>query len=382
MIGKNLDDITVDDLLRLIEDSVDEGKTIEYKQVLPGNSDRDKKEFLADVSSFANTNGGDIIYGMEEEDGLPINLIGLEIGDIDTVKLRLDSSIRSGIEPRIIFHLRVISLEDSKVVLIIRIDNSWDKPHRVIYGGHGKFHARTSAGKYSLDTYELRKAFTEKQQIEENIRRFRTDRVFQIIAGETPVPLANKPVLILHLVPIDSLSGRMNFDISIDRLNNFFPISGRGYNYRHTFDGICNFVSYNENHSYAHLYRNGIIEAAVDSLCNLERKYIPSYSYERDQIDAFQNYISILRNLGVTLPIFSFISMVNYKGYNLTIGNDYCGQRIYPISKNELLLPEIIIETFDIDPSKFLKSSFDLIWNECGLSGSRNYDAEDNWINR
>ncbi|GAJ18756.1 unnamed protein product, partial [marine sediment metagenome] len=67
MIAKNVNEITKDDLQALIDNSVLEGKTIEYKQSLPGNSDSDKKEFLADICSFSNTSGGDLIYGITED---------------------------------------------------------------------------------------------------------------------------------------------------------------------------------------------------------------------------------------------------------------------------------------------------------------------------
>jgi len=32
-------------------------------------ADRDKAEFLKDVCAFANADGGDLIYGIDEEDG-------------------------------------------------------------------------------------------------------------------------------------------------------------------------------------------------------------------------------------------------------------------------------------------------------------------------
>jgi len=66
MISKRLEDIGEVELDSLIANGVPEGKTIEYKKVLPGNFDGDKKEFLADVSSFANTAGGDLIFGIDE----------------------------------------------------------------------------------------------------------------------------------------------------------------------------------------------------------------------------------------------------------------------------------------------------------------------------
>jgi len=39
---------------------------LDYKRDVPGESDQDKKEFLADISSFANATGGDLIYGVDE----------------------------------------------------------------------------------------------------------------------------------------------------------------------------------------------------------------------------------------------------------------------------------------------------------------------------
>lgn len=61
---KALNAITEEDLQALIINGVAEGRTIDYRSDLPGNSDGDKKELLADVSSFANTGGGDLVFGM------------------------------------------------------------------------------------------------------------------------------------------------------------------------------------------------------------------------------------------------------------------------------------------------------------------------------
>ena len=77
MIPKRFEDITKADIDALVANAVAEGRTIEYKRELPGNSDEDKREFLADVSSFANGAGGDIIYGVEEDKGVPTAASGL-----------------------------------------------------------------------------------------------------------------------------------------------------------------------------------------------------------------------------------------------------------------------------------------------------------------
>jgi len=46
-----LEDIIIEDLRQLAENNVIEKKTLEYKSQLPGNTDLEKKGFLADVSS-------------------------------------------------------------------------------------------------------------------------------------------------------------------------------------------------------------------------------------------------------------------------------------------------------------------------------------------
>ena len=206
MIAKNIDQITEEYLQALVNNLVVERKTLEYKQALPGNSDKEKKEFLADVSSFANTSGGDLIYGIIEDKktGTPKSLDGLDSENIDQEILRLDNIIRTGIQPRLplVTISPPIPLKNSKVALIIRVPKSWISPHRVTFGGHSEFYSRSSNGKYPLDVGELRVAFNLSETITERIRNFRLDRISKLLANETPVPFYTTPKTVLHLIPI------------------------------------------------------------------------------------------------------------------------------------------------------------------------------------
>jgi predicted HTH transcriptional regulator len=78
LTDKSLAAITEVDLRDLLTNKVREGKEIDYKQSLPGNADSDRKEFLADVSSSANTNGGHLIYGMKQAGGVSCSWDGVE----------------------------------------------------------------------------------------------------------------------------------------------------------------------------------------------------------------------------------------------------------------------------------------------------------------
>jgi predicted HTH transcriptional regulator len=151
MIPRAIRAITVDDLKELIRTPIREGKTIEYKRHLPGPKDEDKREFLADASSFANATGGDLIFGIEEKEGLPKKLVGVESGDLDAEIQRLDNVLRSGLEPRLPhYDAHAIDLGEDRHLLILRVPQSWSAPHRVTFRDHSKFYGRNSSGKSLL----------------------------------------------------------------------------------------------------------------------------------------------------------------------------------------------------------------------------------------
>jgi hypothetical protein len=95
MIPKTIHEIGPDDLQALIGGPVAEGKTIEYKREMPGKGD---SEFLASVSSFANTSGGDLLIGVEAVDGIATALPGVELASPDQEKLRLEQLMATGLE--------------------------------------------------------------------------------------------------------------------------------------------------------------------------------------------------------------------------------------------------------------------------------------------
>src|SRR5260370_11826381 len=151
MIGSRLEQISRADIQQLLDNGVPESRTLEYKRELPGGSDVDKREFLADVSALANTSGGDLLYGIEAKQGVAVNVCGIQSPDFDLEIQRLENLARDGLEPRISCHMKRISF-DSKDLLLIRADRSWTGAHRVIFRGHAKFYGRNSTGKYALNT--------------------------------------------------------------------------------------------------------------------------------------------------------------------------------------------------------------------------------------
>jgi len=389
--AKNIEKITEEDLQGLVDNTVVERKTLEYKQALPGNTDADKKEFLADVSSFANASGGDLVYGITEDKktGIPKSLDGLDVDNPDQEILRLENMIRGGIEPRIPSVItEPIKLSNSKFALIIRVPKSWVSPHRVILGGHDKFYSRSSNGKYPLDVGELRVAFNLSETTTERIRNFRLDRISKIFANETPVPFYDNAKIVLHLIPIISFNPAQNYDIREIASNptRMPPIYSDGGNSRYNLDGFLTHCDDRErkSYSYVQLFRNGIIEAVEGLLlepCEGQLT-IPSIAYEQELIKSFTVYLSLFKTLNVELPIFVFLTLLDVRGYSMGISSSYRIRKQYKIDIKNLLLPEVIIESYDVSAKDVLRPCFDSIWNACGFPRSLNYNDEGKWAPR
>ena len=209
MIGKEFDAIDKGDIEALVTNAVPEGRTIEYKEQLPRGSDEDSREFLADVSSFANAGGGDLIYGVRDKrdhDGKPTGtpeVIGLAEINLDEQKTRLENLLRDCIDPRIP-GVRIKHFDGfmSGPVIVLRVLKSWASPHMVKFKHSSRFFSRNSGGKYKLDVREIRAAFLASESLSDKISAFRSDRVGKILTGETPKPLEPGPKFLLHLLPV------------------------------------------------------------------------------------------------------------------------------------------------------------------------------------
>lgn len=381
---KPVDSITVDDLKRLIEEEVAENRYIEYKESLPGNSDSDKKEFLADISSFANASGGDLIYGIRAESGLPRGLVGVEIGNVEAEFLRLENMIRDGVEPRIIgTRILPIPVNGSKIVLLIRIPRSWAMPHMVTYKGHSRFFSRTSAGKYQLDVHELRAAFLASETVGERIRNFRRERVAKIIAGETPLAMREGGKIVLHIIPMNAFDPAAKYDTSLlqNRIEDLPPLYTDSWSSRHNFDG---FLGYSGDGSYVQVFRNGIVEAVEARLLRItddSGKIIRSVAYERAILQGLHKYMSIQRQLGVAPPLVIILTLTEVFGYTMAVNRSrFPFHDDYPIDRDVLLVDEVIVDNFESDAAKTMKPIFDAVWNATGWSRSMNYDQNGNWV--
>jgi hypothetical protein len=273
-----LGQITAAHLQGLIDASAPEALTIEYKRESYGANDDARVEFLSDISSFANTRGGNLILGIEaDKDSIPISLTPLAV-DIDRERLRLEQMARTGLEPRIPnIDIKPVQLAVGGYVLVVRIPRSYRLPHRIIFKGRNRFWARSSAGRYEPNVDELRTLFTLAPQLAERMREFRVERITRIVAGDAPVRLLDDCCLVLHVVPFSSFDLQPPFMLeqAIAKALNFAPLM-RQYPERNrmNFDGLLTLSNADaradKEGAYVQVFRTGAVEAVWSSIASSE----------------------------------------------------------------------------------------------------------------
>ena len=390
MIQKALKDIKNSDIEDLILNKVFEIKTLDYKRELSVNTDSEKKEFLADIASFANASGGDLVFGVEAEKGIPVKASGIPCENQDDKKLRLEQIVRAGLDPRIIPGVQFWFVDGFELgpVLIIRVSKSWTGPHMVGPKEKSRFYARHSSGKYSLDSTEIRSAFIATENLQEKIQSFRDERIGKIIANEAPLPMDTQEKLVLHVLPINSLMqwGVVDIPQMHKHWTELTPL-GRGGagDYRVNFDGLLTYninTQSNTARAYCQMFRSGKIESVTATFVghNDKQRFIGSSDYEIAIVNSVFNYLNILKNTDAQFPIVVLVSMLGVLGVDLAM--DFFGPDTHPIDRDILFLPDVVLEehpTTKNELAKKLKPIFDAVWNACGCIGSANFNEQGEW---
>lgn len=396
-----LSQIDEQQLHRLIEAQAVEARDIEYKRQSYGDSDADRAEWLADASSFANTNGGDLILGIHAKDGVPVALTPLSI-DLDQEILRLEQIARSNLQPRI-SHLdfKRVPIATGGEVLIVRIQRSFNPPHRVVRNGKkgdNRFWARSSAGKYEPNVDELRAMFNLAPQLADRIRDFRAERVAKIAADAGPVKLMGSGCLVLHIIPFSSLDpGGALLRLADVEANPhpFAPISSSGaHTWWVNFDGV--FLPSNadrtapEQRAYTQLYRTGRLEmvasslTAGDGLAGVAPKLI-AHRIEGLVLLTLVRALKALQDLGVEPPFAIMISLVGVKGVHMqaALNPEWLDDDITVLTDDQYHFNEIILDSVPQsiqEAGKIMRPFVEQLANMAGRATSQSFDAQGEYL--
>jgi len=83
--------------------------------------------------------------------------------------------------------------------------------------------------------------------------------------------------------------------------------------------------------------------------------------------------------LGFQPPIFIMLSIIGIKDYKIYAGERYFNEHSISIDRDTLILPETVIDSYEVDITEALHNSFDALWQASGWEGSMNYDGNGKW---
>lgn len=351
MISRDFEAIELADLEALVANQVAERRTLEFKRDLPGGAERPRKEFLADVTSFANGQGGDLLFGVDAPRGIATGITGLAIDDPDNELLRWEDILLAGVEPRLPgVRLRWIACGgDGRGVMLIRIPPSTIAPHRVILAGSNRFYGRKSNGKYEMDTQELRDAFTASEALPARLRALHLEAVDKATRGELPIGQGDDPKAILSLIPLTLFREARDLDITPETALAAHKPGGRMDAIR-MIEGVLLHTNPEDNNavrSYAITYRAGRIDMVwtigriVHELRKDETPLVWPKRFEDGVLDAAISGAARLAPFGVGGPWLVLVSVTGIKGYHAVLGERHLSQ---PAWRSEATLPPLMVE--------------------------------------
>jgi hypothetical protein len=161
-------------LEELIANGAEESVYLDFKAA-PALSPDKKKDICKDVSAFANSDGGVLIYGIEERENKAFSFSFVD-GNAVT-KEWLDQVIKDGIQRRIdgirIHPVRIDS-DMGKTVYVVEVLVSPLAPH--ITTKDNKFYKRFNFHSVAMEEYEVRNTYNRKQDIKLEVGEVRVGR--------------------------------------------------------------------------------------------------------------------------------------------------------------------------------------------------------------
>jgi predicted HTH transcriptional regulator len=153
------EDYTIDDIQALITDQVEESIYLDFKEA--GALDKGEKKRLdisKDVASFANSDGGIIVYGLKEEIHVASEMSFINGNDFTKEWLEqvVNSSIQRNISGLKIYPVRKDG-NINETIYIVKIPASLEAPH---ISKDNRYYRRHNFMSVPMEEYEVRGSYS------------------------------------------------------------------------------------------------------------------------------------------------------------------------------------------------------------------------------
>lgn len=361
---------------QLVVQRVPEGMDLEFKEALYGGADKDRREFLKDVTALANTAGGHLVIGVREDGGAAAALAPVTGSDADGEKQRLENMLLASVEPRLVgVQIREIPVDEG-YVLLLRVPRSWNPPHRVTFGGWNKYFLRNSGGAYEPSVDELRAVFLGGAEAERRLTEFRLDRLARLRSGGRGVALHARGQLLVQTVPLAE-SG-FALPSPQEAADHFPPLGASNFSWRHNLEGLLIYSVADHGPgvttAYTQVFRDGRVEIARGGYVRERRPgedrppVVASASLATQMIRAASQGIIGSARHRAAFPMALMVSFLDAEGTWLSTSSSYDIGSPDLLDRRDLLFAPVLVEAVkdEAEVGPLLLPVLDALWNAYG----------------
>ena len=368
--GKSFLDCNEDDLQALIDNpDYRENEYIDYKRTfsfLEMDKNNPKRishiaEFRSDVCAFANADGGYLLFGISDKNGMAKELVGVDIDANNTDKFELDRKNNlSPILPKIpSVQFKFISLNNGKYVVVLFVHRDAYAPYVHIENERDyKVYKRIGNGKSTMSYMELKIMFNQSLSLDAEVLKYRQQRIDYYRSQEDTPEHRYSQFLLFHIIPDTFVDSSYNKNLyMLSKQKPTLKFSSVFYNMRCSYmaspnvdglryagdgrenDGLLNNNGIAECFFPAHMYFNDYIEDSPFM-----------YKYAWDDISPMaKQYIRVMQDVIETKRIFLCISILGCKNTITNYGE--FREVIGRIDRDSILCNPVVIEDLENEDS-------------------------------
>ena len=280
--GKTMEKWSLEEMQVIINESemyreneyLDYKKNFAFLECADKATKKNKKiEFCNDVCAFANSEGGYLFFGIEEERGEPRTLIGIEIPNGNTDRFELDRRNElSWIQPIIpVIKFKFIPIEEKQYIVVLYVEKGMYSPYVCRKPDEAySFYVRNGNRKRIMDYREVELMFKFANSLSSAIKEFIEERIDILrYYNLQDTHIETKGIAVLHIVPD-------NFQSTMEISKMFRKEKDEKVSFSRIFNGFCygrsmpfvdglmyNNAEYN-NGIRVRIYNNGIVELSLD----------------------------------------------------------------------------------------------------------------------
>jgi Schlafen, AlbA_2 len=162
-LGSRIETAAFEQVSDLVTNQVAEAFDLDFKSRLYGNADKDKRELAADVAALANTSGGLIVLGIEEDDQARAAKV-TPVASSDAEQARMSQIIASLTAPMPEFAIQPVEdpANSGTGFLLVSVPRSPRQPHAVLVNEGLRYPRRNGSTTRYLAEAEVAAAYRDR----------------------------------------------------------------------------------------------------------------------------------------------------------------------------------------------------------------------------